>query len=640
MIAQRPSDKTLSTLFSALGALALLLLIHRYPGINHDASIYFGQALQKINPGIFNQDFFFAYGSQSSFTAMPWLIQALHNVLPLPTIFFAGAFLGLLLFAGASWLMLRRMLSRELALWAWIAAITIPSTYGVIRVFSYGEPFFTARPLAEAISLLALAFLIENKYLKSSACIVVAGLLHPLQAIGAILIAWPWLIFQSRRWLHLSWLALPVLLLGLIGIKPFDGIFQTIDQVWRKDLEDFTLQLFITRWYSIDVANLARDAILLLYAGWRLQGAFFRWCQACFVGLLLGVGMSLLLVDLLHLVLPTALQLWRVQWLAHWSANAAAGILLFQAVKENQPTRASILAISIILAGLGFLWTWLIPFAVYTAWPHLAPRMTSIFRHFLFAVAWLMMLCLLGYFFAEEWLPFRLAHYRFDLYAIDRRVLAFPLLSFGLALLGRWLWRRCQAIWQRRVLLFLAASLLALGLTHWDARSPVAHAIEAQSPNPALFGFTLPSQAQIYWQLPMYPAVWVALNRADYFSPWQLAGSVFNRGTPIEGRLRMERMRPIIEEDLYCQDRAVPFEERQRCRISNSALRQACAPGINNPPDFLVLPYRQAQHPLGQWSAIDPESGEVAVTFWIYACPLLMNKPATAITNPTQGHNR
>lgn len=610
---------------AGLLGLALLLLIHRYPGINHDGSIYFGLTLYRLRPDIFGQDLFFAFGSQGSYTLLPWLLAQLTPYVSLPTLFMFGALTGLFAFAWAAWHFLRRVLPSPQPVWAWLAVITLHGMYGVIVVFTYGEPFLTGRPLAEALSLLALALLMARRGWLAILAFITAGALHPLQALGAALIAWPWLVLQDRRWLHLAWLGLPVLLLGLTPLRPFADLYRVLDPAWYQDLSDFTRQLFITHWYPTDWATLAFDVLLLGYAAWHLRDAFGRWCLAALIGLLLGCTASLILADGLHLALPTALQLWRVQWLAHLLANAAVGVLLQRDLARRAGDRASVLALAVLMANSGFLWAWVPVLAAYAVWPRIAPRMTVGFRRTLVALAWLTMLGLLAYYVAEEWLPFRLAHYRFDLYAIDRRLLAFPLIGLGMGLIGLRLWQHSRQRWQQIAMLLLALTALLIAASRWDARSPVARALEAQSFNPALFGTPLPEQAQVFWDLPMYPAVWVTLQRADYFSPWQLAGSVFNRGTPLEGRLRLERMRPVIEEDMYCQDRAVPAQIRAHCRIGNDTLQRACAPGRPQPPDYLVLPYRQDPPSRGQWSVPDPVTGETAVTFWLYACPDILH---------------
>lgn len=623
---------------AGLLGLALLLLIHRYPGINHDASIYFGQVLRQLHPDIFDRDLFFAYGSQDSFTLLPWLLAQLARLAPLPMIFQMGALAALLAFYAAGWFFLQPLLPTQSRYWAWLAILCLPGAYSVLRVFSYGEPFLTARPLAEALSLFALGWLFRGRLLLATLCLFAAALLHPLQALGTLLIAWPWLILQDRRWWHLAWLGLPVLALGLTSIRPFDGLYRVLDPTWLKDLRDFTLQLFVTQWYPVDWAMLARDLLLLGYAGWRLRDAFGRWCVAGLAGLLLGICASLVLADLLHLVLPTALQLWRTHWLAHWLANAAIGVLLYHDLSSQHWQRASVLALFTTMTASGFVWTWAPVLILYVAWPRLQAHTTHGFQQALGSLAIVFMLGLLAAFVAEEWLPFRLAHYRFDLYAIDRRILAFPLVGLGLALLGLRAWQRSRSAWQHGVLLALAAALVGVGALRWDARSPIARALEAESFNPALFGAPLPRHAQVFWDLPLYPAVWVSLQRSDYFSPWQLAGSVFNRGTPQEGRLRLEHVRPVIEEDLYCQDRHVPRAVRAGCRISDDTLRQACSPGQTRPPDYLVLPYRQAQPALGHWSVIDPATAQPAVTFWLYACPSLLRALDKPRTSPPTTH--
>lgn len=623
------NSRALTNLSATLLGLSIVLLLHRYAGINHDASLYLGQALHQIKPNIFGNDLFFAYGSQDSFTLMPRLIAMSHAWWSFPQIFLWGTVLGLLLFYASAWHFLSRLIAREPAYWAWLAVATLPGAYGMVYVFSYGEPFLTARPLAEALSLLALGCTVHRRWLWAGLCLLGAGLLHPLQAIGAALVLWPWLIMQDRRWLHLAWLGAPVLALGLTPIKPLNGLYQVIDPAWLKDLTDFTRQLFLLHWYPVDWANLVRDFALLGLASRQLRDDLAGWCRAAFIGLLLAITASLLLADLLHLALPTALQLWRAQWLAHLLANAAVGVLLYRDLKAGQAQRASLLALAVVMAGSGFVWTWGIAFLLYLAWPWLEARTTRLFQTTLCSLAWLTMIGLLAYYIAEEWLPFRLAHYRLDLYAIDRRILAFPLLALGLPVLGMLAWQRSRAIWSRAVWLLMLVALLVAGLIRWDARSPVARALETQSPNPSLFGIRLPDNAQVFWLLPQYPAVWVALERADYFSVWQLAGSVFNRGTPQEGRLRMERMRPVIEEYLYCEDRNVPLQQRAHCRISEATLQHACRPGTPGtpaPPDYLVLPYRQSHTFLGVWQITDPITHTPAATFWLYACPTLLRE--------------
>ena len=67
-------SRRLSLIASALLAIALILLLHRYAGIDHDAALYLGQALHTRRPDIFDQDLFFLHGSQGNYTLFPWLL--------------------------------------------------------------------------------------------------------------------------------------------------------------------------------------------------------------------------------------------------------------------------------------------------------------------------------------------------------------------------------------------------------------------------------------------------------------------------------------------------------------------------------------------------------------------------------------
>ena len=333
---------------------------------------------------------------------------------------------------------------------------------------------------------------------------------------------------------------------------------------------------------------------------------------------------NLLLVDWLHLVLPAGLQLWRSHWLAHLLANAMVGALLYRDIRNADGVKALCLSLLFLLVKAGMpWWVWGLFALLYALWPRLLKSTTPTVARLLGALFTCGMLVILAMYAAGEWLPFRLAHYRLDLYAFDRRMLAFPLLALGLPLAGVLLWNQ-QASRGRWVLVAALGILLTVGACRWDARSPIAQAVENNSNRPDLFGPTLPVNAQVFWVGDLYAAPWIALHRADYFSTRQLAGAVFNQGSAIEGRARLERVRPVIEEDMYCQDRSVPLQEREYCRISDASLRQACAAGPTRPPDYLILPYRQTLQASGSWTILDPMTGGPAITYWLYACPRIL----------------
>ena len=252
---------------------------------------------------------------------------------------------------------------------------------------------------------------------------------HP----GAVTVCvWPWLVMGDRRWLHAVWLALPVAVAGLAGIEPFAGLFAPLDGAWLATLRAINGQLFITGWAVMDYRIMAFDVLLLACAARILGGEFGAWCIAALAGLGLGIATSLLLVDVLHLALPAGLQLWRVHWLAHWFAMAAIALLLLHASRRRDAAHALLLVLTGLLAWGQVEWIWL-PFGLfYVAWPHLADRVRPHVRSLLAWLFGLGILLLLLQYLTTELANFRMAHGRLDLYALDRRLFAFPLLALGL----------------------------------------------------------------------------------------------------------------------------------------------------------------------------------------------------------------
>jgi len=609
----------------ALLGVAFLLLTHRYAGINQDSILYLGQAMLQRWPEIFGDDLFFSHGSQGDYTLFPRLVAWTFGWASTPMVFLWGGLAGLLLFAAAGWYCLRALLPEQQRYWAWLGVLCLPTMYGMAGMFGYHEPFFTPRPVAEALCLLCIGLLARNRLIPAIACLALAALFHPLQAIAATLIAWPWLAMRDRRWLHAAWLAVPLTLLAIAGVSPFDGLFRTIDPTWLKSLRELTGQLFLSEWARESFTTLLFDALLLTYVWRTLHGPLPEWSGAALLGLTLGISANLILVDWLHLALPAGLQPWRVQWLAHWFAMAGFATLLYRDFHQQAAARALLLAMTGLLVWVIGGWTWL-PFAVlYAAWP----RLFAQGRHSRLVplLAGLFALGLVGLLFnhaASEWMFFKVAHYRLDLYPLDRRMLAFPLLALGLPLLGTLAWRRAAPRLRGWLVACILCPLVALAAFRWDARPPLILAVEQNAFRSDVFGLSLPRDAQVYWDTDTLLGSWLVLHRASYFNRAQMAGIVFNRDTAVDVRQRIDRMLPLIRESLGCEDRSRSWQARQDCRISDASLRRACAPGQQRGPDYLILPYAQRQPVLGTWTIADPATGQPAATYRLHSCKDVM----------------
>src|SRR5690606_28516251 len=167
---------------------------------------------------------------------------------------------------------------------------------------------------------------------------------------------------------------------------------------------------------------------------------------------------------------------------------------------------------------------------------------------------------------------------------LDRSLLGFPLLAFGLPLLGWHLWNRVAGNGRRLLLAGVLCPLVLLAAWRWDSRTPMTLAFEGKAFHAGLFGPAIPEDAQVFWDEVSVIGPWLTLGRADYFSAQQLSGVVFNRETARSGRERLLRVRPVIEEGLYCQGHPT-LESGAPCRISDVSLHRACAPGPIPRPD-------------------------------------------------------
>lgn len=605
--------------------LACVLLLHRYVGIVHDSVLYLGQLQWMRHPDIFGSDLFFAYGSQADLSPFPRLLEfAAGNVSP-AGFFLWGALASLLAFAMAGWYCLSVALPRGQRYAAFLGVLCLPSIYGRGGAYHYGEQYFTSRTLAEALCLVALGLMLRGRPLAGFAALALAFPIHPLQALAGGTIAWVFAVTQDRRWLHLAWLGLPVLALAALRVPPFEGLFRRIDPEWLALLHDHGPNLFLQSWNGLAVNLLAFD-VAILAMGWRLlPAAFAALCKAGLAGLGIGMLASFVLADVMALHLPLILQTWRVHWLAHWLAMATIGALAWRDIRGDDPLRAIALLFACVLVWQAAIWYWLAPLAAYLCWPHWSGARAVFPKRAIAAL----MAGLIGILFlnamGNEFLYFRIAHYRLDLFALDRKVLAFPGLALGLALLGFEAWRRAQG--RGRALLATLALLptLLAGIARWDARPPVSVAMERSAGADNRFGIPLPPSAQVYWDSEWLLGPWLILTRPSYFSGLQRAGESFNRGTALEGTRRAGIMQPLQYESTRCQSRELPVQERDRCHIGDDALRHACAPPDGGKgPDYLVLAYEQPQPALGRWDILDPVTGQVAISWRLYGCPDLL----------------
>jgi len=618
----RPARLRLAQITAALSGLTAILLLRRSPGIIHDSILYLGQVLSYRDPAIFSKDIFFLHGSQDNYTLFPLLIKWIFSSFEPIQIVMWGTLAGLLLFTTASWYLVKHIIPPAQQYMVWMGILCFPKMYGYDNTLSYAEQFFTTRIFSEPLCLLAIAFIAQRRWVAMLVCLIAAGLLHPLQTLAALPLIWIWLVMENRRWLHSLWLIIPIMLLALAGVQPLDGLIHQADAFWLMAMK-LSPQLFITSWGSDGYIYLVFDVFILFLAGKQEGFPLARWSQAALIALILGMAGSLLLVDVLHLILPTGLQLWRTHWPAHWFAMAALTLFFIGHWQKKQWLPFIVLLLTALLAWSERSWAWIGTGIIYYGWPLINQRFTRIKPLLLILFSSVLGLLCIKYILIQLKF-FTIAEYNLALYPLDYYLLLFPPITLSLVLLGIYAWHKVPE--QHRYLLISAVlPLLLWSIVKWDTRSDTQRFIDGLFGQSTIFSVAIPEAAQVYWNHSDPLLSWYVLKRANFYCIFQQAGEVFNRETAVEGYKRWQRVAAIHDTTKACQETNPSTTEKQiSCEISEATLYSLCRPAQaadeSPPPDYFILPFELAWPALGTWSIHNNYNGELSVRHHLYSC--------------------
>lgn len=602
--------------------LALYFLCRPYRGVRHDAQIYFAQAQLHLTPQWLSHDLFFLYGSQDRYSIFSTLFAPvlaafglIHGEI--------GAMLVLhALFWFAAWCLARSMPSP--ARWAMLAVVALmPHYYGAAMTFSFDEPFLTARSLAEPFCIFALAAFDRERLGWTALWLVIALISHPLIAIPVWALVWYLLCERDRRWLWAGLaLAVPALA-GWFGVAPFDGLFKRYDDAWYKHVFESNGFDFMQVWdkqsWTLAVFEIAFLALISFDADMPLRRMYRG---AAVVGTLLML-LSALLVDGLHLVLPTQLQLWRVMWIVHllallalypavlmlWRRGpagrlAAAAIALALVIVNGQPTTGWVFAAAALLVAA------------------FAMRRPVLDRRIVVAGIAICVLgaAIMGVIQALEMALVMLQNIQTGQAA--SRLVSIPAEIPQLMLAVAWLALIAAAASARRWALpaSVVAGLVVLGwgLLQWDQRDEWARYLESHYGQPNPFQVALAPTAQVYWPDEML-ADWVLLQRPNYASTANEAGAVFNRQATTELDRRRAVVLPMRIQTEACVKLA--FEghanyDANDCKYTDEAIRDVCrAPGA---PDNVVLMNSLQTPAVAVWNFQRP--GYRPEPYYLYDC--------------------
>lgn len=537
----------------ALGCLiaAFWILIHPYRGLEHDSVLYTVLALARLHPAALGHDLFVRYGTQDSFTVFSPMFAAAIRTLGLEPAAAVMTFVTHALFFGAAWLLARRLMSPPRALLAVGLLVVLPSWYGSNSVFAAIEAFLTPRQSAEAFALAGLAAALYRRQVLAGICMLVAMLLHPIIAAAGVT-AWiilvPGLARPRPALIITSVLTVLFLAVSATGIGPF----RHFDVQWLSILKERLGYLFPLQWRNSEwVTTEVHAAVLVVGIGFARNDEVRRLCIAGLLAVMLGMLFSIVESNTLHVVFAAQMQTWRWLWLLNVLSTLLLPVIAIDCWESGDMGRA---------AGLALLGALLINTSVAAAVPALLACVATLAasrvhtplqtRTFLFVAAALLLMSLVvlanG---VPQVLPkvqsIRGGHRPYLVRIGEVQALTYggllPALALVLACIAVPKVTRRSAGLMAALGAVLLLSVLSYGVQTWTHTKYPDERVQAFAPWRA----AVPESAEVVWPDPP-PAEWFELQRASYWSLYQMAGMVFSRDVTMITTSRETAVTPLL----------------------------------------------------------------------------------------------
>ncbi len=549
-----PYSKAIAAAILTLLLLATWTLLHRYKGLSQDGELYAFQAMARLNPAL-RTDVYLMADSQDEFTLFS----------PLYALFIRGFGLwnaSVVLFAcctltffAAIWLVARTLWD-ETSAWAAAAmCIVVAGGYGAYNVFTYSEAYLTARSMAEAMVVVALACHFRGLELCSWTIAVASMFIHPLMALPGVLL----LICLS---VPLGYAALGALsgvlatsLIAWLALHTDHGphFLTIIKGSWLEMVRQRSQYLFLQNWRWRDWdAHLRPMLCLTLYA---LAAEQPRVRRLCLSGMLVGVT-GLIVAMIASSVGPVAILIQGQAWRWFWVTGLLSVLVLAPTTMRlwREPGCGSICAV-LLVAG----WTFSPVDGTYLAaaalglWclrRHVRPESQMLLQ----GIAYAMIAVILAWTVANigslcTTPPVEL---RGEPLFIERLRSVYSLEIPALAVIGlalQWL-RWNPGIGSSGI---MAALLLALCIFTTHGSFNRRFAFDTSAGIKALAGWraVIPPTSTVL-VVPSTKAagfIWFTLQRPSYLTQDQSAGVVFSEATAREVRRRSEVLLPIEDPD-------------------------------------------------------------------------------------------
>lgn len=620
--------------YGALLIAALLLAAQPYRGVRHDATLYLGQALIRLDPSWWHSDVYFAFGSQDKYSIFSRLLTWPVAAVGIP----ATEMIGLTLGRAATFLALFLMLDGWPPLRRWLALAMVAGTahfYGG-KTFAVLEPFFTARTFAEPACLLAIAAVLRGRKAWAAAALAVGFVIHPLIALPAALVIWSYLLVaEGRRWLWAGAVAvLAALALAAAGVAPFDGLLRRYDDDWFTVVGFVTSTAFVSEWQFQAYVAVAGYSVIVWGATHDRKDPLARLSRVASVVGPLCCALSFWLADWEHFRLLTQLQFWRAAWIAEVLSALWLPHLVIDHWRRGPAGRvaaASLCAGWMIVQDDMGLYGWAILLWI-AVWLVLSLRGRPIERRVLrlaFLATVLMGTVALGQHCWDAIYQMRADVRGYALTypaSIPFRIPLLTLPAVGLLLAA---WQKPRA---RRACAALAVALACVSAWQTDQRDAFTRFIESAAPAQRPFQAEIPPTARVFWYDNQLAPVWLLLHRAAFGEPAQFSGAIFVRQNALAARDIWNFLAGNVRRQQHCG-------ELQSWMSNDYIFRDCIEPvegmqgycvGDGPHPDFIVSPVLYPLPQRSHWTFRPPDGGP-PMTYHLYACSAIRaSAPPTA----------
>jgi hypothetical protein len=283
--------------FLVFGLLLIAALVHPYVGLVHDARLYSLQVANHARDALHQQDLFFAYGSQDSFSIFSRVMSPLVTLLGIEHAFWFGWLVATSLLVYAEVRLVKRLVPDSvLALIAMLLVTVSAIPYGGNGVFHVHESFLTARLPAQALVLLALVKFLDGRQYYAVILSVLAMLFHPLMGIWGLAIVVTCAV--APRVAHRgAWLVAAASCLGMSVLlwQPDAGylLFGRLDTDWFWTGYQVSGHCFLTEWTAADWLHLLAAFTTVLFARRLLNPLASRMCAVTVLYSIAGLAIAL-----------------------------------------------------------------------------------------------------------------------------------------------------------------------------------------------------------------------------------------------------------------------------------------------------------------------------------------------------------